>query len=382
MRAPPWLLGAALALAGCTCGKLPPVDPKDHAEGLYFKATADFLEGNLEEARAGFERVRTLSPADPRLPAAIGEVELARGKLEEAERQFREALLIDPKRGTNWSRLGFILAQRGKRDEARQALTRAVELGANDFNALENLGELAHRDGDTDAAVAFLTRAAAVAPDSFKPVLFLRAAQLLTDKGRTQDAIATLRAALTQGGGSAEVHAELGELLVRAGDFRGAIESYRAAAQLSPKDPTLWELVGELYASLDKPGDAELAFRESLRIADRVVVRVALAKLHLARKERDGALLELELALKAARGEDPLESAALSELLEALGRKADALKLLEVISAEEDLAEDVPLQLRTARLARELRNSALALEACERVARAKTAGARKPRCPP
>ena len=44
--------------------------------------------------------------------------------------------------------------------------------------------------------------------------------------------------------------------------------TYRDAAGRS-RDPTLWELVGEVDMKLDKPADAELAFRESLRVKDR-----------------------------------------------------------------------------------------------------------------
>lgn len=376
-----WSLAAAAAICACTCNKdLPPVDPKDHAEGMYLKATADYLDGNFEQALQGYEKVRTLVPNDPRLPAAVGEVYLSQGKLEEAEKQFRVAVTMDPKRGTNWSRLGFILATRGRREEAREALSTAVKLNASDFNALENLGEIAARDGHVDTAVEFLISAGAASPGNLKPAMFLRAAELLVNAGRRPEAILLLQDSLKKGAASAEVYAELGDLQVRERNFKGAIDSYRAAAQLSPKDPTMWELVGELYATIDKPGDAELAFRESLRIADRAVVHVSLGRLHLARGEKDLAEEALERALQAARGEDSHESAAIAELLEKLGRKEDALKLLGVIAAEEDTADDVELQLRTAKLARELGDRTLAGAACARVS--KVDAGTPVKCPP
>ena len=58
-----------------------------------------------------------------------------------------------------------------------------------------------------------------------------------------------------------------------------ALLVYTDAARAAPGDPALWDLVGELYLKLAKPADAEAAFRESLRVKDRAVVHVALARL-------------------------------------------------------------------------------------------------------
>src|SRR5581483_11119841 len=117
------LLG--LLLLGCP-DKGP--DPKAQAEGNYLAGQAAFLKGNFTEAHEKFAEVRKLNPADPRLPAAEGEVFLAEVKLDQALLSFHEAARLEPKRATTWSRIGYIELLKGNRDEARAALDKALQL--------------------------------------------------------------------------------------------------------------------------------------------------------------------------------------------------------------------------------------------------------------
>jgi hypothetical protein len=61
----------------------------------------------------------------------------------------------------------------------------------------------------------------------------------------------------------------------------------------------------------------------------------------------------------------------LADFLSHLGRKADGLKLLEAVAAEEEQKKNEPLQLATARLAKELGKTELVKAACARIAPAK-----------
>jgi hypothetical protein len=65
-------------------------------------------------------------------------------------------------------------------------------------------------------------------------------------------------------------------------------------------------------------------------------------------------------------GSDVRELTELSALLADLDRKPDALRILASLSAEPGQAKDAQLQLRTARLAQELKDVATVKEACAR----------------
>ncbi|WP_163780290.1 tetratricopeptide repeat protein [Myxococcus vastator] len=369
---------ALLALTGCD-DETPRVKPKDHAEGLYVKGTAEYLQGHFDAALASFEAMQQIAPDDPRLPAARGELFLSMGRLTDAAAEFEAALKLEPKRSTNWSRLGFIQTQLGQVAEAQSSLRKALALFPQDFNALEALGDLDLKKGDHDAAVRHFTLASSAAPSpEQKSALIMRALDVLSSKQRYPELLAAAQKAVDDGIHTADVLATLGDGLVRAGNLTEAANAYRDAASRSPRDPTLWELVGEIQMKLDKPGDAISAYKESLRVKDRAIVHVALARIYLGMKDASAAREELAAALESVSGQDIRELRELASLLVTMDRKPDALRILANLSAEQDHAKDAELHVATAKLAWELKDAGIQQAAC---ARATAADATLKRCP-
>ena len=367
MRAPP-VRKSLLLLFLLACSKAPPrPTPVQQAEGLYLRATAEYLRGDFERALASFNEVKALDPRNPRLPAALGEAHLSMGRLSEAEKDFHEASERDPKRAAIWSRLGFIQSQLGERPEATRSLARALALNPMDFHALEEQGELEAKEGHEDPAVADLLKSAAVGPERERARLYLRGAELLRKKFRDDDALTLLQRAVEAGVASPELLAQTGELLVRQGKLEEASAAYRSAARAGPRDPAYWELVGEIESQRGRAANAREAYRESLRIQNRSAVHVALARLDLKQQDRAAALAELQLALGSASGDDPRDTRELADLLVVLGRKPDALRLYTLLASEPDSAKDAALQRVTATLARELGEAATVKAACARV---------------
>lgn len=376
--------GRAVAVA-LACGWLasgcPSFEPdaRQRAEGQYLRGTAAYLRGDFEEALEAFEAVRKDAPDHPRLPAAVGEVYLSQGKLVQALEQFGRALERDPRRGTSWSRKGYALAQLGRREEAKAALARAVELSPRDFNALELLGEIAQKEGFRVEAAAFYARAGEAAPDEQRAALYVRAVQQLEPLDPRR-AVGVLEDADRKGVRTAELHGLRGDLEVRLGDFAAARASYRKAAALAEKDPVPWEMVGRLSERLGELDEAERAYQASLSVQPTAAVHAAQGRLRLRRGDRDGGMAALDEALAAATGEEVRESLDLADLLAGSGRGEQALKLLEQVAREPGAERDQELQLRTARLARDLKQPARAAAACDRLRRALDGGT-APRCP-
>lgn len=376
-----WLVAVcALALAACTDDSPPPIDPETRAEGLYIHGTTLYLQGKFDEAILAFKEMEKLKPGDPRLPAAYGEIYLSQGKLKDALEQFEIAAQKDPRRSTNWSRIGFIKLQLGIHEEARSALRKAIALNPMDHVALEALAELDLQEGRLDEAVSHFTLAAdASLTAETGGQLLVRAARELQKAGRDEEALKLLQSAAGRGSPSVDVLTELGELLIKSRRFEDAVGVLTQAAQRNRADPMLWELVGELYVSLDKPGDAIAAFKESLKVKDRAVVHVALARIHRARDDMPAANEELELALQTATGEEEREALELARLLSEFNRKKDALSILDALAQEPDNAADVAIHLELAKLAKQLGATEKVTVACKRVL---AADAGVGRCPP
>ncbi|MDQ3265539.1 MAG: tetratricopeptide repeat protein [Myxococcota bacterium] len=374
------LLIAVSLLAGCK--KEPPEPtPQEQAEGFYLRATNESLLGNHDAALAAYDEVRKRVPHDPRLPAAIGEVYILQGRWPEARLQFQEAVRLEPKRATNWSRLAAVQAMQKDKDAARQSLEKALALNPTDFNALEQLAEFAQQELAQDApeplvseVAALWRRAALAAPDYRQGELYLQGYRLLQAAGQQPQAEQFLVEAADAGTRAPEIYATLGELRIRSNGFASAIWAFEKAAELTPVsklpdggvtgDSTYWEILGRLYTRVDQLEKAQAAYQRALALEDRAVVHVALARLAFLRGDEQGTGAELNRALATATGEEIRETLELAELLVEVGRKQDALMLLESHATAEDGARDVELQLRTARLAQQLKKAEIVQAAC------------------
>lgn len=354
------------------------VDPKVRADGHYLAGQAAYLKGDFPEAHKQFAEVRALNPTDPRLPAAEGEVYLSEVKIPEAIEAFETAAKADPKRGTTWSRLGYLYTVKGEKEKAREALQKALAANPKDFNALETLADLQLEDGKLDDALKSLLTASDSAPDATRGELVLRATAELQKAGRGKESVDILEGAVKKGVKTAAVYNELGDRLIEANRLEDAVAAYTEAAKLDPKDPTLWELVGEVQLKLGKVAEAETAFRSSLTVKDRGVVHVALARLCKQKKDEACATDELQKALNTSTGEELRETLELAELLVEFGRKKDGLELLRSVSEESEQKNNIELHLRTARLAKEMKDEVTLKAACTRALSSGQAGLKCP----
>jgi tetratricopeptide (TPR) repeat protein len=371
------LLALALAASGCPKPG-DDVDPKIRAEGHYVAGQSAYLKGDFEEAHKQFAEVKKLNPSDPRLPVAEGEVYLSEVKIAEAIEHFETAVKADPKRGTTWSRLGYLYSVKNEKQKAREALDKALAANPKDYNALETLGDLQLDQGQVDEGVKNLLAASELAPEATRGDMVLRAVSELEKRGKADQVLGVLEGAVKKGVKTPGVLSELGDGLVEAGRFEEALVAYGDAAKADAKDPSLWELVGEVQLKLGRAAEAEAAFKKSLEVKDRGVVHVALAKLCLSKKDEGCAKVELDKALSSSTGEEVRETVELGELLAAMGRKKDALELLRTLSEEGDQKANFDLHLRTARLAKELKDEVTLKAACTRALAGGQAGLKCP----
>ena len=368
---------AALAL-GLSCSKPPALDPRLEADGQYLAGQAAYLKGDFAAAHQAFAEVRRLNPTDKRLPAAEGEVYLAESKLDESLPLFEAAVKTDPSRATVWGRLAALYAIKKQPQKATEAVARTLALNPKDFNALETRADLQAEAGAIDEAVASLQAAAKLAPAPMQEGLITKATALITKHRGAKETLPILEAAWDAGVPGAELASELGDRLVEMGRLEEAIAAYSRADEQNSADPSLWELVGELQRRLKRPAEAEAAFRKSLAAKDRAVVHVELARLCLDAKDRACVSAELDRALATATGESTRETLELADLLLAVDRKKDSLALLRTVADEPEGKGDVELQLRTARLAAQLKDFDEVKAACARVLAKLPAGQRCP----
>lgn len=197
----------------------------------------------------------------------------------------------------------------GRLAEAAEHYRLAVEGDASDPLARVNLGyvllELA-RPGEAEATLAQAVQRAAGRPNALADANFLLARARLA-QGRTEDAIAPLRAALAARPGFAEAAQDLVPLLVAGGRAQEAL----AAAQVPAGEP-----VGIPFAMLQ--AQALHALGRGDEALQRLATVLAAEPLHPGALESQGNLL-----LEAGRAQEALD--AFERAIAAHGRGPDAL---------------------------------------------------------
>jgi arylsulfatase A-like enzyme/tetratricopeptide (TPR) repeat protein len=219
-----------------------------------------------------------------------------------------------------------VLLSQGRGREVLEALKPFGPSGSN----IEGMRvDAALMAGDTGTARAHLERLRGSHPED----VFLLEGRLALAEGRTQEAIATFRAAAKKNPGRGSGFVLLGEALELVGDREEARRSYeQAAAAEQPNSTSLWRL-----AALDtEDGDLMSARRRLAELPPGHLSREA-AALRLARAELvagrlDMARMRLSAAERAGATTDRIFLAS-AEVLDRLGRQGEA-----AVAAERALA--------------------------------------------
>ena len=229
------------------------------------------------------------------------------------------------------------------------AVDRLADAVAADPTNAEFRNAYAHalwRNGDRDAALAAHAEAARL-----DPRLQMQYARSLDVAGRTADAVAQYEQLLEKNPQASTVREDLGRLLFRNGDYRGAAANLQAAVQSRPDDPVLQQ---ELAYSLDQAGDraqAAAMYRQVLEKAPGAVISRGLLAENLAEQGRkDEALTVLQEGLRA-QPEAPMLQRQLGSVLERSGRPKDAAAAYRAYAGLAPNAPDArDLLVRAARL--------------------------------
>jgi O-antigen ligase len=129
--------------AGMQAVRLWPLEP-EYRLGLAWVLAQG---GDFAAAETQLAAADRLSPDDPRIWAAWGEVyalwgEMEPGRYAQAEAAYRRALELAPNVATYHTALGLVLAQQGRLEEGVIELERAVDLDATDGVAFSHLANL------------------------------------------------------------------------------------------------------------------------------------------------------------------------------------------------------------------------------------------------
>jgi predicted O-linked N-acetylglucosamine transferase (SPINDLY family) len=250
--------------------------PALHGLGLIALAA-----GDLPHAERLLQAALSREPGSAELRIDLTAVLRAAGAMDEACRHAAAAVELAPEMQLAWSAFGNCLAARGEFTEAIEALRIALQIEPRNPSVLNDLGVALGAAANHHAALNLFQQSARLQPQAARTwhnlastyqaigelqqaldcvdralqlqpamVVALRLqARIANDAGRPQLAQQALQRLLQQSPGDLIALSELADLRARLGMQRDAIELFRQAASLAPRDPVIQanRLVAENY---------------------------------------------------------------------------------------------------------------------------------------
>jgi tetratricopeptide (TPR) repeat protein len=202
------------------------------------KAWLNLERGVASDARDAFAQAVQLNPRNAEALRGAGRLLLNEGRYAEALARFDTALQIEPNSPEVIASDAEAKIALERLADAKQQLIQAREHFPKSLPVLLLLGKVEQHLGNNDAAETDLHAAIAqVDPTTSDAVLpYVGLSELLSARGRTSDARATLDEARKNLPESPALERAIGEVIELQGDFDGAIAHYRSALAQDPKD--------------------------------------------------------------------------------------------------------------------------------------------------
>lgn len=217
--------------------------------GMLLSSAIDFQTGNVEQATARLERLVTMQPANAKARRLLAAAHWKRGDAGatiETLRPVAERLDAD---SYSLALMGRALQKQGDSEAAATYLARAAQPRRRAATAL-----LAPPLDDQQ--LAGLRRLVETKPDEVQGQVLLIGA--LLSRGLGDEALERARALQARHPGAPDAHVLVGDALGTRGNFAGAAQEYRKAANLQFNEPVAMRLIEALRRSNQGPAAARV----------------------------------------------------------------------------------------------------------------------------
>jgi Tfp pilus assembly protein PilF len=220
-----------------------------------------------------------------------------------AETLLKKAIEKDPNNYQAWFDLGFVLNRVGRADESIAAYRKSVTAKPDVFESNLNLGLMLVRANNPDAE-QFLRAATGLKPtaqvEEGQARAWLALGHLLESK-KPDDALQAYRKAAELTPRDPEPHLSAGLLHERQKEFADAEAEYKQVLTVDPHSTEAAIGLTNLYMKSGRLGEAEpLLRRLAAERPDDAGIHLQLGRVLVAEGKKDDAIAELQIALKVA----------------------------------------------------------------------------------
>ena len=236
----------------------------DHPDALNLLGALEQNDGNLDAALCCLEKAVGLAPQNGIYLNNLGNALKDTGEFIRAEACYRRAAKLDPRNPNPLYNLAALLQGQDRLDEALTWYERTLVLDPDDTATMNNLGALLRAQGKVVQAESVYRKLLAATPNHPKALLNL--GSLLWDQDRFKEAEAGFRAALSINPDYPEALLGLGRTFRETGRLDEARKAYSRAVRIRPDSAETHFNLGNIHKDLGRFEDAVTSYQQALAI--------------------------------------------------------------------------------------------------------------------
>jgi tetratricopeptide (TPR) repeat protein len=253
-----------------------------------------------------------------------------------AETTLKKVVAGDPQNYRAWFDLGFVYNALARKEDSINAYRKSVAAKPDLFESNLNLGLMLARAGRPEA-VQFFRAATKLTPtdhvEEGRERAWLSLAHVL-ETSKPQEALEAYRQAATLQPKDPEPHIAAGLLLERQNDLAEAEKEYQQVVALDPQSAEALTALANIYMRAKRFPEAESALRKLVvERPDDAGVHLQLGRVLAASSKTDDAIAELETALKLTPGDKEAQRD-LAELFNSTGKYQQSEPLYRSLLAQ------------------------------------------------
>jgi serine/threonine-protein kinase len=293
----------------------------------------------LERAKESEREAQRRNPDLSEVHRVAGILAVRQGLYELAAAECLRAIALNPNDGEAHRVLGQAYEAGNRLDEALAQLRKAVEVDPWDYRNHQQLGTYYYNRTNYAEALPHFLKSVELAPG--EPASHYALALDYFSSGRLPEAEYEYRLAIRLGETPDALH-NLGLVLIEEGKYSDAAASISRALSLAPKQHLYQMNLGTAYRLMNRKAESEEAYRKALELAGQELgrnPRDGRTRSHLAfvcARLGDSKRAETEIAQAPVQSPDDAQVRFMAvATFEAMGRRDDALKILNTFSYPE-----------------------------------------------
>ncbi len=217
-----------------------------------------------------------------------------------AEKHLRMAISVNPKDPVDRYNLGYVYLQRKEPEKAIEEFKKSEEMAAGDVRLLENLGEAYFNLRDYDRSADAYQKLLAINRRNVK--VLSRIAEIYYEKGELDKAYEFYKKITTMEPASENAriaYLNMGNILDDTQQYNEAVDAYKKALAISPKDDSAYHNLGIAYKHAGTPELAIEAWKKASELnPDNPKPLMALADFYYEKGNYDMAMDEYQRLLR------------------------------------------------------------------------------------